>query len=175
MKRLTMTKTMQKVLLGCVLAMGMMQSGQAMAELKVVVVNIPKLLAEAPQAAAARKRMDREFSGRRTKLESMQKKMVDEAEKLKRDAATMSADARARAEDSLRNQQRDFRRLQDEYNEDVARVERDEMGKLRDSIKTVIDNLVKTERYDLVLTEGILHASSRVDITPRVLAALGKK
>ena len=175
MKRAMMTKAIQKMTIGILLALGMMHSSQAMAEMKIAVVNIPKLLAEAPQAADARKRMDREFSGRRTKLESMQKKMITEAENLKRDATTMSADARARGEDSLRNQQRDFRRLQDEYNEDVARVERDEMGKLRDSIKVVIDRLVKTEQYDLVLTEGILHASSRVDITSRVLSSLGKK
>ncbi|MGB1580707.1 MAG: OmpH family outer membrane protein [Nevskiales bacterium] len=166
---------MKRTLAASLLALGMLHSAQASAtDLKLAVVNIPKILAEAPQAADARKRMDREFSGRRTKLESMQQKIVADAEKLKRDAATMSGDARARAEDKLRNEQRDFRRMQDEYNEDVARVEREEMSKLRDSIKDVIDRLVKSERYDLVLTEGILHASSKVDITPRVLAALGK-
>ena len=170
-----MMTMMKKTLTASLLVLMMTHSAQAAAEIKIAVVNIPKILAEAPQAASARKRMDREFSGRRTKLESMQKKMIADAEKLKRDAATMSADARAKAEDNLRNQQRDFRRLQDEYNEDVSRVEREEMGKLRDSIKTVIDRLVKTERYDLVLTEGILHASSNVDITARVLASLGKK
>lgn len=171
-----MYRSMKTILATFVLALGLVFAGQALAaDLKIAVVNIPKILAEAPQAASARKRMDKEFSGRRTKLESMQKKIVDDAEKLKRDAATMSADARSRAEDNLRNQQRDFRRLQDEYNEDVARVEREEMAKLRDSIKTVIDGIVKADRYDLVLTEGILHASTRVDITSRVLASLGKK
>ena len=170
-----MFNAMRKVLVGSMLAVVMMHSTAAVAEVKIAVVNIPKLLAEAPQATAARKRMDREFSGRRTKLESMQKKMLAEAEKTKRDAATMSADARAKAEESLRNQQRDFRRLQDEYNEDVGRLEREEMGKLRDSIKVVIDRLVASEKYDLVLTEGILHASGKVDITARVLASLGKK
>ncbi|MDX1496666.1 MAG: OmpH family outer membrane protein [Salinisphaeraceae bacterium] len=167
---------MKRTFAASLLAFCMLHSAQAAAaDLKIAVVNIPKILAEAPQAADARKRMDREFSGRRTKLESMQKRIVADAEKFKRDAPTMSNDARARAEDKLRNDQRDFRRMQDEYNEDVARVERQEMGKLRDSIKDVIDRLVKSERYDLVLTEGILHASSKVDITPRVLAALGKK
>lgn len=170
-----MLMKMRMIVGASLLAATLLHSGQALAEIKIAVVNIPQLLAEAPQAEDARKRMDREFSSRRTKLESMQKKMVADAEKLKRDAATMSADARARAEDDLRAQQRDFRRLQDEYNEDVARVEREEMGKLRDSIKVVIDRIVKAEQYDLVLTEGILHASSRVDITPRVLASLGKK
>ncbi len=170
-----MFNAMRKFVVGSMLAMVMMHSSAAVAELKIVVVNIPKLLAEAPQAKSARERMDREFSGRRTKLESMQKKMIADAEKLKRDATTMSVDARAKAEDSLRAQQRDFRRLQDEYNEDVGRLEREEMGKLRDSIKVVIDRLVAAEKYDLVLTEGILHASSSVDITARVLAALGKK
>lgn len=143
-------------------------------DLKIAVVNLPYILAKAPQAEAARKRMEKDFSARRNSLEAKQKKMVAEAEKLQRDAATMSADARGKAEDKLRSDQREFRRLQDEYNEDVGRAERDEMNKLRDVIKNVIGNMVKEDKYDLVLTEGILHASDKVDITEKVLQRMGK-
>lgn len=158
---------------GLLLTAGLVMPAQA-ADLKIVVVNLPYILAKAPQAEAARKRMDKDFSARRNRLEAMQKKIVADAEKVKRDAATMSADARAKAEDDLRGQQREFRRLQDEYNEDVARAEREEMNKLRDVIKGVISEMVKEQKYDLVLTEGILHASDKADITNEVLKRMGK-
>ena len=161
------------MLAGLFLALGVLAPAHA-ADLKIVVVNLPYILAKAPQAEAARKRMDKDFSARRNRLEAMQKKIVADAEKVKRDAATMSADARSKAEDSLISQQREFRRLQDEYNEDVARAEREEMNKLRDVIKGVISEMVKEQKYDLVLTEGILHASDKADITNEVLKRMGK-
>lgn len=157
---------------GAVLAAGLMLPAHA-ADLKIAVVNLPYILAKSPQAEDARKRMDKDFSARRNRLEAMQKKIIATADKVKRDAATMSADARAKAEDDMRSQQREFRRLQDEYNEDVARAEREEMGKIRDVIKEVISKMVKEQKYDLVLTEGILHASDKVDITELVLKRMG--
>ncbi len=144
------------------------------ADLKIAVVNLPYILAKSPQATDARKRMDKDFSARRNRLEAMQKKIVASAEKIKRDSATMSADARVKAEDDMRGQQREFRRLQDEYNEDVSRAEREEMSKIRDVIKEVIGAMVKEKQYDLVLTEGILHASDKVDITELVLKRMDK-
>ena len=169
--RFVVVKKISSVLAMFVLAMGLAMPAQAQ-DLKIAVVNLPLLLAKSPQAQAARKRMDKDFSARRNRLEAMQKKIVAEVEKVQRDSATMSADARAKAEDSVRSQQREFRRLQDEYNEDVARAEREEMGKLREAIKDVITKMVKQQQYDLVLTEGILHASNKVDITDQVLAKL---
>ncbi len=158
---------------GSLLAAGILLPAQA-ADLNIAVVNLPYILAKSPQATEARQRMDKEFSARRNRLEAMQKKIVSDAEKISRDAATMTADARAKAEDSMRGQQREFRRLQDEYNEDVARAEREEMGKIRDVIKEVISAMVKEKQYDLVLTEGILHASDKVDITELVVKRMNK-
>lgn len=145
------------------------------AALRIAVVNIPKLVAEAPQAQAARKRMDTQFAARRTQLESLQKQMVADAEKLKRDATVMTPDARAKAEDALRIKQRDFARKQDEYNEDVARAARTEESKMRETIAKVIEQVVKAGQYDLVLSEGILHANDRINITAQVLEQLKKQ
>ncbi len=150
-------------------------SGAASAELKIAVVNIPKLVAEAPQAQAARKRMDQQFAARRTQLEALQKQLVADADKLKRDATVMTPDARAKAEDALRIKQRDFARRQDEYNEDVGRAARDEENKMRVTIGKVIEQVVKQGQYDLVLSEGILHASDRINITAQVLEQLKKQ
>lgn len=170
MKRIA-TRIGMGALAACLLAV----SGGASAELKIAVVNIPKLVAEAPQAQAARKRMDQQFAARRTQMESLQKQLVDDAEKLKRDATVMTPDARAKAEDALRIKQRDFARKQDEYNEDVGRAARTEEGKMRETIAKVIEQVVKQGQYDLVLSEGILHAADKINITMQVLDQLKKQ
>lgn len=160
-----------KRLLACVL---MLYAGMAAAELKIAVVNVQALVAEAPQAKAARSRMDQQFSSRRKELENLQKQLTEGAEKFKRDGAVMTPDARAKAEDDLRNKQRDFGRKQDEYNEDVARTARTEETKMRESISKVIDAVVKEGQYDLVLSDGILFAAPKINITALVLERLKK-
>lgn len=152
----------------------MLYAGMAAAELKIAVVNVNALVAEAPQAKAARARMDQQFSGRRKELEAMQKSLVDGAAKFKRDAAVMTPDARAKAEDGLRNQQREFARKQDEYNEDVAKSARTEETKMREAISKVIDATVKEGQYDLVLSDGILFAAPKINITAQVMERLKK-
>lgn len=148
--------------------------GVAAAELKIAVVNIPALVQEAPQAKSARARMDQQFSGRRKELETLQKQLTEQADKLKRDSAVMAPDARTKAEDGFRSKQRDFARKQEEYNEDVARAARTEEGKMREIISKVIESVVKEGKYDLVLSDGILHASDNINITKQVLERLKK-
>lgn len=166
---------MKRIAIAALAAVLSLSAGAASAELKIAVVNIPKLVAEAPQAQAARKRMDGQFASRRQQLEALQKQVVADAEKLKRDATVMTPDQRAKAEDALRTKQRDFARKQDEYNEDVGRAARTEENKMRETIAKVIEQVVKQGQYDLVLSEGILHAADRINITAQVLEQLKKQ
>jgi len=62
----------------------------AQAEIKIGVVNIPLLMANAPQAAEAKKRLEKEFSPKDKQLVAQQKAIRKLEEKLSRDAMTMT-------------------------------------------------------------------------------------
>lgn len=154
-----------------VVLVGMATTATA-AELKIGVVNAQKVLEQAPQADAARKRLDGEFAPRDKAVTEMQKELRRDEERLEKDGAIMSETERSKLEREIVAQRRDFKRKQDEFREDLNGRRNEEFGKLQKLIADVILNVAKTGGYDLVLTDGVLYASDKVDITDAVLQRL---
>lgn len=157
-----------------VLGMALPASAQNQ-DLKIGVVNLGRLVTESPQAERARKNMEGQFAGRMEELKEQREKLQSDVDRLKRDGAVMSEEARQKLEDSIRSQQRRLQRAQEEYNEDVQRAEQSEMQELRDDIRAVIDEFARSEGYDLIIGDGILYAGEKVDLTGQVLSRLKDK
>lgn len=149
--------------------------GIAQAEVKIGFVNAEKLLQDAPQADAARTRLEQEFAPRDKKLAASQKQLRALEEKLVRDGATMSDSERTKLEREARDLKRDLKREQEEFRDDFNIRRNEELGKLQQQVFEAIRSLAKSEQYDLILSEGVIAASKEVDITGKVLDLLKKK
>jgi outer membrane protein len=145
------------------------------ADLKIGVVNAGVVLDKSPQKAAALARLEKEFSARSKSLEAKHKALRAAQEKLKKDGAILSADQRRDKERDLLSDQRELQRLQDEYSEDLSIRRNEELRKLEKDIAETIVDLAKKESYDLVLYQGVIFASDKVDLTDKVLEMLKTK
>ena len=145
--------------------------GAAVAETKVGVVNVTRLLQESPQAQAASQALETEFAGRRRELEAQQKDLKAKEDKLQKDGAVMAANERASAEKSLRDGQREVARKQNEFMEDLNVRRNEALGQLQRSVLQEVQGYAKTAGLDVVIADA-LYASPAVDITAQVLAAL---
>jgi outer membrane protein len=139
-------------------------------ELKIGYVDVGRVLD--PQAKAIMKNMEKEFGGRQKDLAGKQKDLRDSEEKLMRDAAIMSESERDKAERELYNRKRDLRREQDEFKEDLNIRKNEELGKLQKSALSAAADIAKEEGYDLVVSDGVMFASQRIDITEKLLKKL---
>jgi len=139
---------------------------------KVGAVNAAKLLEEAPQAEAARKRLEKEFAPRDEKLVALQKEIKQQEEKLKRDGAVMSDAEQRKVERNVRSNQRDLKRLEDEFREDFNIRRNEEFSKLQRRVYEAIVAHAKEEKYDLIIGDGVIYASDKVDITSELLKRL---
>jgi outer membrane protein len=137
-------------------------------EVKIGFVNVAQVLQEAPQAEAARKRLEQEFAPRDKRLVNQQKELEQLQEKLNRDAAVMSDAERGKLEREILSKQRDLKRAQDEFREDFNIRRNEELGKLQREIFEAIKALAKDEEYDLLLTDGVVYASDQIDVTEKV-------
>jgi outer membrane protein len=146
--------------------------GAAHAELKIAVVNVPRLLEEAPQAKAAMQALQDEFAPRQRAIVAQQKDLKAKEEKLQRDGAVMAENERRNAEKDLRDGQREMARKQNEYVEDLNLRRNEELGKLQRSLLQEVQAFAKTSSYDLVVGDGVLYANESMDITAQVLGAL---
>lgn len=146
----------------------------AAAELKIGVVNIPRLMEQAPQAEAASKQLEKRFGPREAELTSEREAIRKLEEQLKRDAAVMSAAKRSELEKEIRDRAREFKRASDDFKEDLNIARNEELGKLQRQIIKAIVDLSEQEQYDLVLTDNVIYASKRVDLTDQVLKRLNE-
>lgn len=141
-------------------------------DLKIGAVNAVKLLDEAPQKEAALERLKKEFEVRNRELVAKQKKLRGSEDRFNRDAAIMSEADRKALERDVLNQNRDLKRDQEIFREDYNIRRNEEFRKLQEEIAKAIVDLAEKKKYDLVVYEGVIYASDKVDITTDVLKLL---
>jgi outer membrane protein len=142
------------------------------AELKIGFVNVPKVMEKAPQAEKAKKRLEKEFSPRDKQLVAQQKEIKKLEEKLTRDASVMGEAERRKLERDIVGKKREAARSQQEFREDFNLRRNEELGKLQRRIYEAVKALAKEGSYDLLLTDGVIHASDKIDITSEVQSKL---
>jgi outer membrane protein len=134
----------------------------AAAEARVAYVKVEKILKEAPQTEEIRKKLEKEFSTRTAELRRMQKQISD------KEAAPNAA-----KDSSLSTLRLDFQQKQRELNEDFNLRKNQELGALQERINKTITTISEADGFDLVIYSGIAYASKRMDITDKVIKALG--
>jgi outer membrane protein len=144
------------------------------ADLKIGFVNIPAVLEKAPQAEKAKKRLEQKFSPRDKQLVAQQKEIQTMEEKLTRDASVMSDSEKANLEKDIMNKKRDAKRSQQEFSEDFNASRNEELGKLQRRIVEAVRAIASDEKYDLLLTDGVIYAKPEFDITVQVQQKLSK-
>jgi outer membrane protein len=154
---------------------GLMISGPASAEIKMGVVNFQKLLEDAPQTKTAMQALENEFAPRRRELLTMQNDLKARDEKLQKEGAVMAEADRAKAEKTLRDQQREFSRKAGEFQDDASTRRNEEIGKVQRYLVSEIQVYANAQGFDLVLGEGVFFAKAPFDVTAQVLAVLATK
>ena len=155
--------------------MFMFVSSLALAEQKIAFVNQARLLQKAPQAESARTKLQKEFAKRDKSLVSLQKKIKTSTEKLQKDSAILSTEELNKLKRKITLLNRDLERDKSAFQEDLSIRQNEELIKLQKSVLESIQTIAEKEKYDLILSEGIIFASKRVDITDKILSQLKKQ
>lgn len=138
-------------------------------------VNAVRILEQSPQAERLRAEIEREFSPRDRQLVDDQKKLKEMEDRMERDAAIMSEAERQDLEREIINLRRELKRNQDQFREDLSYRRNEELSRIQKEIVQAIQTVAKQNNYDLVLSEGVIFASTRIDITDLVIEHLKKK
>ena len=141
-------------------------------ELKIGVVNIPVLLDRAPQTKAVMDSLQEEFAPRQREFLAKQKELEDLTARIQKDVAVMGESERRTAENDLRDLRRDVSRMQQEFREDIELRQNEELGKLQSTLLKAVQDYAQAQKYDLIVGDGVLFASSAVNITDEVLRAV---
>jgi outer membrane protein len=154
---------------------GLMISQQASAEMKIGYVDFQKLMSEAPQVKSTMQALQNEFGPRQRELIAMQNDLKSRDEKLAKEGAIMAEADRAKAEKTLRDQQREFSRKGGEFQDDLSTRKNEELGKVQRYLLEEIRTYSGAQGFDLVLGEGVFYNKPQLDITAQVLEVLKTK
>jgi outer membrane protein len=140
-------------------------------ELKIGYVNSDRVLRDAAPAKAAQAKLEAEFGKREKELNDSANKVKTAADKLDKDAPTLSEAERGRRQRELVEQDRDIQRKRREFQEDLNQRKNEELAAVVERANKVIKQIYEQEKYDLVLQDAVF-ASTRVDITDKVIKLL---
>lgn len=164
---------MSKLLQSVALAASMMVATSAVQaqELKIGYVNSERVLREANLAKTAQAKLEAEFGKREKDLRDLEARLRGAAEKLEKDAPTLSENERNRRQRDVVEQERDLQRKRREWQEDLTQRKNEELSAVVEKANKVIKQIFDAEKYDLIL-QDVIHFSARVDITKKVIDAL---
>jgi outer membrane protein len=140
-------------------------------ELKIGYVNSDRVLRDAAPAKAAQAKLEAEFSKRDRELNDLAVRLKGAADKLEKDAPTLSEAERNRRQRELVDQDREIQRKRREFQEDLNQRKNEELASVVERANKVIKQIFEAEKYDLILQEAVF-AGPRADITDKVIKAL---
>ena len=172
MKSLLLNSRAMKAVAAVALLAGAALGAQAQ-ELKIGYVNSDRVLRDATPAKAAQAKLEAEFSKRQKEGDDAAARLKAAAEKLDKDAPTLSEAERNRRQRELVDQDRELQRKRREFQEDLNQRKNEELASVVERANRVIKQIYESEKYDLILQgDALVFVGPRVDITEKVIKAL---
>jgi len=145
------------------------------ADVKIGFIDGNKIIAKyEPQIDA---KLQDEFKAPQEKIVALQKKLMEESDKFKKDSAVMSEADLNTLKSSFEKNQAEFQRLSADYNQKRTARGNDELNKLLDNVKAVTKTVASKAGYTIVLQRGAaLYVDNEAsDITDEVMKQLSYK
>ena len=96
-------------------------------------------------------------------------------DRLNKDAAIMSEAEQQKLQKDVITKRRDLKRSQDEFREDLTFRRNEELTKIQKEIIEAIQTVAKQNNFDLVLSDGVVFASTKIDMTDLVIDYMKKQ
>ncbi|MEY4267446.1 MAG: hypothetical protein RIS90_1981 [Pseudomonadota bacterium] len=152
-----------------VLATGMLSANAQ--EFRIGFVSTDRIFKEASTAKAAQTKLEQEFSKREKDLVDQGASLKSAADRLEREAPTLSEGQRAARQKQLVDQDRDFQRKRREFQEDLNARKNEELQQVLERANRVVKQVAESEKYDLILQEAV-YVNPKHDITEKVIKVL---
>lgn len=150
-------------------------STPALAEQKIGVVDVQGIFQSMPQAAEIQAVIEAEFKDQIQEINKLQEDGRFYAERLQRDAATMSESEKEDIQKKIIDVRDQLAQKGQPLQQNIQRRTNEERNKLLGLIKQAIDAVAEKEGYDMVLSAGsVSFAKADHDLSQQVLETVSK-
>ena len=172
-----MNKLFKTTALGLMATLMMGTSISAFAH-KVGLVDMQQIYKQIPQMAKIEQQLQTEFAERRQELEKLQGDIRFEAEKFKRESATMSDEQKTALENKVRAMQKTLAEKGRPLEQEIKARQNQEVAKVQNLIMSAIQEVAKKGKYDEVRvkdTTVYFNEDKVTDLSNKVVDAVSKK
>lgn len=142
------------------------------ADYRIAVVDPNRVVEKSPQYEAARDALQREVEDRERGLRDQQEQIASLQKKLEHDGALMSENEIQRLQNDIRSRTRKLKYARDEFQEDFALRQNELRKKLGRQVNEVVVELAKEQKFDLIISDGLVYSNPRIDISDLVIERL---
>ena len=135
-------------------------------------VDIPYLIDRAPQALEAEQRLETEFAPRQAELEKHRAQLAELAARLADTSLELQEAQIAQLDRETRGLERRIKRSEQDFREELNIQKNNEFKNVRILVLEAIAEFGKKQDYDLIVSDGVLYANKRIDVTERILESL---
>ena len=149
-------------------------AGAQVSDLKIAYVNMAKAIETSTHAETVLNRLKAEFDPKDQRLTAEREKLKKIESELEKKALVLAESDRKKLEKDVRDLRRKIKRDTEEFREELNVRQNEELRKLERLVLKVVAKIAEDEKYDLIIHQGAIYASNRIDITDQVLAELSK-
>mgnify|MGYP000312102866 CR=1 FL=1 len=138
-------------------------------------VDIPYLIDRAPQALEAERRLETEFAPRQKELEIQRAQLAELAARMADTSLELTEAELAQLDRETRGLERRVKRSEQDFREELNIQKNNEFKNVRILVLEAIAEFGKQQDYDLIISDGVLFANKRIDVTERILESLERE
>jgi outer membrane protein len=141
-------------------------------QLKIGIFETQRIMRESKTVQNYRMKLETEIGAKKNRLTQKQNEAKATEDKLRKDEKTLSLDEKKRLGEMLETQTRDLRRLREDLEAELQKMERDLSERALKDIGQVINDLAARENYDIVFERslaGITFRKDAFDITGKII------
>lgn len=142
------------------------------AEYKIAVIDAARVAEASPQKKAWEDVLQKEFSRRQEEIIEKQDQLRKLEDKLERESSAIGDSERQLLQRDIISRARALKNSQDEFREDLALRQNELRSKLATQVREAVVEVAKAESIDVIIGDGVVYSSKRVDISDKVLAKM---
>jgi len=153
-------------------------SARAEAELKVGVVDLQKALEASEEGRKAKGELQKQVEKIQQDLKTRQDELNSLKEEMEKQGSLLNETARYDKEKRYQDKLKDFKRVYEDYQEEMKRVDQALSEKVFKKLAEIIEALGVKEGFDVILEKtnsAVLYKSNKVDITDQVIKLADEK
>ncbi len=148
----------------------------ALAELRIGVVDLQKIMQTSEEVKILREKLEKEFKPRQNKLVAMEASVKKDIDNGTRDAAVMGAKEKDELKKKIEANRESLAKEGEEYQKALMEAQNAGMESLYSKMHAAIASVAESEKFTIILQKDATpYSEASLDITEKVLAQMDKK